>query len=342
MSLICPGCNGKYDENLGCTNPSCKFKERPTFAVGVNEEQKQFLLNELFKKWQNRNNSSQGESPYVSADSDLYSLGWGTEHPGHLTILIDLSQSMSMENGWNKNVDDVLDAVTVLLDELKSSGIDDDEIMPRFSVTVLGYNSKVFTLFKGGVEELIEKFNSIPEGTAIFNKEKEAKPQYQTYTSDAFSAAIDDVTEWIQEQRNERFPVPAPIVIHITDGKPEEEGKSFEQSCAAAVKEAKRLQSIMADDGNTLLFNIHFNNATKSNSPILFPSNPPEDKFMKFLYEVSSTLVPKFVSLAQEKFELPATIGSKGMISNCKDKTMLLRFITWSSQTTSSAETPMI
>ena len=282
------------------------------------------------------------ETPYPSSGNNLYNLGWGTQHPGHLTILIDLSQSMSMEEGWNKNVDDVLEAVTTLLEEIKSRGVENEEIYERFSVTVLGYNSKVFTLFEGGVEKLVDRFNSIEEGEPLFDKNKDAKPQFQTYTTLAFEAACKDIKNWIKKQRDAKMPVPAPIVIHITDGKPEEINKTFEQCCKEAKEKAQELKSIMADDGNTLFFNIHFNNATKEDKTVMFPSTPPSDKFKRFLYDISSELAPKFVILAQEKFNLPAELGSRGMISDCKDKTMLLKFITWSSLTTSCEETPMI
>ena len=248
-------------------------------------------------------------------------LAWGTPHPGHLVYLIDLSGSMEERN----KVQDVMSVVFECLDNLVARCTVMASIKERFSLTVLGYNSDVFTLFKGGVAE-IDELLSERYGQPLFDINGVAKPQWQTYMADAYDAAREDIEQWKTQQKAKNLPIPVPIVINITDGHPEEYQKTEAQATERALEAARRLMQVRGDDSNTLLFNIHYEPASGTAEMIL-PKNEPADTRRRFLFNASSVLDDDDVNVARAKGLEQAVPGCHGMVSNAQDKKLLLNFV---------------
>lgn len=251
----------------------------------------------------------------------MQKLPWGTPHPGHLVYLIDLSGSMEEHN----KVQDVMSVVFECLDNLVARCTVMASIKERFSLTVIGYNSDVIPLFKGSVEQ-IDELLSERYGQPLFDIDGVAKPQWQTYMADAYDAAREDVEQWISEQRAKGVSVPVPIVINITDGHPEEHLRTEAQATERALEAAKRLMQVRADDSNALLFNIHYEPASGT-AELILPKNEPADTRRRFLYNASSVLNEDDVNVARAKGLEQAVPGCHGMVSNAKDKKLLLNFV---------------
>ena len=251
----------------------------------------------------------------------MQKLAWGTPHPGHLVYLIDLSGSMEEHN----KVQDVMSVVFERLENLGARCTVMASIKERFSLTVIGYNSEVIPLFKGGVEQ-VDELLSMRYGQPLFDINGVAKPQWQTYMADAFDAAREDVEQWIKDQRAKGMPVPVPIVINITDGHPEEYQRTEAQSTERALEAAQRLMQVRADDSNTLLFNIHYEPASGT-AELILPKTEPADTRRRFLYNASSVLNADDVNVARAKGLEQAVPGCHGMVSNAQDKKLLLNFV---------------
>lgn len=262
-----------------------------------------------------------------------YELSWRRSHPGHLVYLVDISGSTGRQiNGTTPLIDIIIGSLNKLFSSLISQCEAGDNYLNYFSVTVIGYNSDIVTLYKGKTsEEVADFFFDSQARGYLFDTSKEAKPQWQTYMADAFDAAAKDIEEWMKEQRAAGKPVPAPVVINITDGVPEENGLTYEQAREKALAAAKRLKAIKGDDGNLLFFNVHF--SPDSAAPtIALPSAAPTDTAVRFLYEASSPLPEKSVERARQLWA-DSNVGeqSRFMISNEKDPKRLLQFIDFGS-----------
>lgn len=258
-----------------------------------------------------------------------YNLDWGTNHPGHIVYLLDLSYSMKGER-----VKELLDILLRVSSNLIAMNKEGRELKDRFTISVIGYNSKVFTIFEGNVSELKEKRDAaLRNKTPMFD----LNPEWQTYTALGLRAAAKDIKDWIAKQTNAGKLTPAPVVIHITDGKPCETERSSEAAMLDAKAAADELKSISVPDGNTLLFNIHIEPGKPAQR---FLSTPPADTHLQFLYEISSELDATFVSRAKSAlFELKSEgvdldsieIGSRFMVSNETNKDILVRLIVFGS-----------
>lgn len=262
-----------------------------------------------------------------------YNLAWGSNHPGHLVYLIDLSGSMAKDN----KIDDVIDTIAQVSEYLIGMCEDLSTIKNRFSITILGYNSEIVTLFKGSVIDLDKKLDET-DGHPMFDKENEAKPQWQTYTANGFRAVAEDIRQWIVQQQSKNIQIPAPIVIHITDGYPYEHERDEDAARKDALKVAEEIKQIAVPDGNTLLFNIHIDKGDVQT--LTFPNTRPDDIRRQFLFDASSIMSDLFITRAKG-FELPAKEGARFMVSNEKDKNVLAKLIAFGSSMTSLGDSSM-
>lgn len=262
-----------------------------------------------------------------------YKIAWGSNHPGHLVYLVDLSGSME----WNNKIDNVIDVIADVSDYLCAMSEEFGKLKNRFSLTILGYNSDIITLFRGSVIDLDKKLQET-DGRPMFDKGKEAKPEGLTYTAKAFKAAADDIRTWISQQNRNNVPTPAPIVIHITDGHPEESGRTDSEAMQEALKAAKDLKSIAVPDGNTLVFNIHID-GKPNGITMRFPNTTPNDERRRFLYEASSEMADLF-SRRANAFGFSTRSDSRFMVSNESDKHILARLIAFGSSVSSVGDEP--
>lgn len=258
-----------------------------------------------------------------------YNLEWGRTTPGHMVYLIDISGSMSENN----NIYNVLDCTLITLDILSSTNRFMKKYKEKFTISIYGYNSDVIKLFSGGVADIASlvkdaKNNNKP----LFDISTKAKPQWQTFMAKAFLAAKLDIENWIKEQDSKGIPIPAPVVVNITDGYPYEgKNRAQEEVYLETLQAAEMLRNTTVDDGNTLLFNIHFD-PQKCQREILLPENIDSTFNAEeiFLFEASSILPESYLKEAQN---IRSTVhyGAKAMISNAKNKSLLTEFIKFGS-----------
>ena len=380
MSLICPECHETYDENVGCVNPKCSFRKVPSFARGSSDAEKQAFINYEHKKWQEnpaivdtrdqnieriqeekadiiKNESKteftqKSEPPFIP--DNYYTLPWGTEHPGHIVYLVDMSGSMASD-GKFEIIKEVIQEVSDLVVSMckKSTKVLKNGrpvlktiVKDRVSVSIIAYNDRIINLFNGTASELnlklkeaIKKNDDSNPFPLLNTLSDSIKPSSMTYTEVAFKAALSDIKEWIAQQKSDCKQIPAPVVIHITDGHPEEEGIDENVSISNALSVAKEIMEVEVPDGKALLFNIHFD-GKKTTEPLRFPAQPPTDSRRRFLYEASSPLSSEFCKRARA-IHLEVEDGSRFMVSNEAEKKLLVRLIKFGSVVSSTGNSNM-
>jgi hypothetical protein len=133
------------------------------------------------------------------------------------------------------------------------------------------------------------------------------------------------VETWIKAreakcQADPQAGIPAPIVINITDGVPDNR--------ATATKAAQELMNVPTPDGNVLLFNIHMDDSA-NNVEIRFPSDKSVLNGVQageFLFDISSEMSPEFIQVAKQQKLEGIFPGAKGFVVNAKGDT-LVRFV---------------
>ncbi len=254
-----------------------------------------------------------------------YELGWGSKHPGLLIYLVDLSGSM----GWDDKIRRVSNTIWNVVDCLSAPCQDNGVYKNRFRLEVIGYNQYTYNLFSGGIDE-INNWLDAHQDEQFINIEKEGKPQGLTHMAMAFERASEIINNWISTQNAKGQHIPAPIVINITDGYPEEKNLNEQESRSKALEAANKLKSINVPDGNVLLFNIHIDGKPGEGVELQFPTIKPSDAKRSFLFDASSEMTPVFVTRAQRN-NLPAANGSRFMVSNISDMRTLGRLVVFGS-----------
>lgn len=254
-----------------------------------------------------------------------YTLPWGSTHPGLLVYLVDLSGSME----WDGKIERVSKAVWRAVDFLTAQCLDGLGYKNRFHLEVIGYNQYTYNLFSGDINE-INAYLDAHQNEQFIDINGNGKPQGLTHMAQAFDRAAEIVNEWIKKQNSKDIPVPAPIVINITDGYPEESGLNEEQARNKALQSAKALKNIAVPDGNVLLFNFHIDGKPGEEPELLLPSTRPSDVRKAFLFDATSELNDEFVNEAQ-RARLPAVSGSRFMVSNISDERLLVRLVAFGS-----------
>lgn len=256
-----------------------------------------------------------------------YQLQWGSKHPGLLVYLVDLSGSME----WDGKIDRVSNAVWNVVDGLVSCCQNMGVYKERFHLEVIGYNQYTYNIFSGGVKMMNDKLDLTMSDSRFFNIKKEGKAQGLTHMAMAYDKAAEIVRNWISSRKSNGIPVPAPIVLNITDGFPEESGISAEEARQKALRSAKALMDISVPDGNLLLFNIHIDDDTDGKQEeLIFPSSRPSDSGRGFLFDASSKMNDTFADRAR-RAGLQATANSRFMVSNINDHKLLTRIVTFGS-----------
>ena len=215
-----------------------------------------------------------------------YNLKWSESKPGHLVWLVDLSYSMKTGDKIVK----VIEALQSSLREIISGCYKGNgNFVPAFTTTIIGYNTDIIPLFPSShlafgsinnVAGLIKKANTSNEPLFNYKKGGIAEPNWMTYMTKAFNAARENIEKWIAESNGRQLP--APIVINITDGQPEEAKKSLEVCAREALEAAQRLKNVRTPDGNVLLWNLHFGDSGNLKE-IQFPNSLTEIKEKAFL-----------------------------------------------------------
>ena len=246
----------------------------------------------------------------------------GRKTPGHLVYLIDQSGSMAGQNEIK-----AAEAVHAAVMETFRGCINGQELRDRVYITIIGYGNEqgVSILKEGWMSEFKDELKDCKANntTIIAPKSYGGTPMAQ-----AFALANKCITAWLEEREkvcsaDPQAGIPAPIVINITDGCPD--------NAALATQEAQKVMNIATPDGNVLVFNIHMDDT--ADVEIKFPTSKAQLNGVEageFLYDISSEMTPGFILAAkQQKFEgiFP---GAKGFVVNAKGDT-LVRFVSFGS-----------
>jgi hypothetical protein len=109
-----------------------------------------------------------------------------------------------------------------------------------------------------------------------------------THYHEAFDYAKGLLDEWMKEHHDKDcYP---PTVIHITDGEFNHASKE------EVLQKANELKSMFTNDGNVILFNIHFT-ANSSLKPVACPINKKElggNAYAETLFDLSSLLPERY------------------------------------------------
>ncbi len=177
-----------------------------------------------------------------------------------------------------------------------------------YDIAVVGYGEEAYSGWQGELEGRNfvspEELKNNPYTKIVTRKETRTRKGVQvkeveqvqwvsarhdgswTHYHEAFDYARNLLEEWMKEH-HEKDCYP-PTVIHITDGE-------FNHATKEEVQQkANELKSMFTNDGNVILFNIHFT-ADKSASPMACPIEKSElggNGYAEALFEMSS-LLPK-------------------------------------------------
>lgn len=271
-----------------------------------------------------------------------YNLGWCTKHPGLLVYLVDLSGSMQHDEKINRVSKIIVDA---LFSMVAPSQLADGSFLNNFDVRVIGYNQKTYEIFSGNVVQLVDKLNNVGDYFFEFGPNSPFKAQGLTHMAMAFDKVAEVATQWIRSQASAGKPIPAPMVLHITDGFPEERDTPDALAEEHARQAARRLLNVSVPDGNLLLFNMHIDGKPGTTNPMYFPTSAPSDKRRKLLFDISSPMEDVFVERGGELRNARPQKGSRFMVSNVSNSNILSELIRFGSSVSSigsgQRETPI-
>jgi hypothetical protein len=260
-------------------------------------------------------------------------------NPSCFLLLID--QSGSMEDPFGKGdptqprkADGVADVVNRLLQNMIIRCAKTEGVRDYYYIGAIGYGGQVRRGFGAGPAEQdlvpISKISSSPirvedrtrktaDGAGGIVEEKIKFPIWfdpvansGTPMCEALSLAEEMCQRWTTAHPSS-FP---PTVINITDG---------EATDGDPLPIAEKVKSIAAEDGSTLLFNVHLSSV--KSTPIEFPDNEETlpDKFARLLFAMSSTL-PDHIRNAAQQEGYKITENSRGFVFNA-DMVSLIRFL---------------
>lgn len=263
-----------------------------------------------------------------------------SDTPGYLVFLIDQSGSMSEDYEGESKAEFTATAINKMLDNIIITNTAGPTVKDRCFITLIGYGGN------NGVEELQSDYLSgFAEAPIRVEKKKrtvsdkaggfieleedfpvwiEPVTGYMTPMGEAFEQTKQLVQAWINKQPDS----PAPIVINITDGLPNDE--------QLVRQHATELKSLQCKDGNVLVFNIHIE---KGRREIYFPtehSSLPDE--YKFMYDITS-IIPESYYEGAEKAGLGNYLkpNCRGYIFNA-NPTDLIRFLRFGSSKTQTGD----
>jgi hypothetical protein len=179
-----------------------------------------------------------------------------------------------------------------------------------YDIAVVGYGEKAYSGWQGELEGKgfvsPEELKNHPYTKTVVRKETRTRKGIQvkeveqiqwvsarhdgswTHYHEAFGYAKNLLDDWMKEH-HEKDCYP-PTVIHITDGVFNHASKE------EVMQKANELKSMFTNDGNVILFNIHFT-ADDSANPVACPINKQElqgDGYAESLFEMSSLLPERY------------------------------------------------
>lgn len=272
-----------------------------------------------------------------------YSKQWSTATPGYLIFLIDQSSSMGAE--WaegNTFAEFTAEVVNKTINELIATNAAGESIKDRVFISIIGYGIKGVRDIRSGylssyaenpisVEKSTKKVSDGEGGFFEMNIEKPifltAESGGVTPMAGAFEFAEELIESWVSKKNDN----PVPVIINVTDGKPETGQQELNDAAlASTIATANSILSMETLDGNPLIFNVHI---SKTSTELQFPASRSDvgsDEYANFLFQISSR-VPEVYKRAAKDLDLgELKQGSKGLISNASPET-LIKFINFGS-----------
>ena len=266
--------------------------------------------------------------------------------PTAFIFLVDHSVSMkSMTNLFGEDMTMAEAAARIVnrqINELVLRCIKSNEVRHYYDIAVIGYGETAYSGWKGELEgrdfvtpeELRDHpFKKIVtreekrtrKGTIVKEVEKvqwiEARHDGSwTRLHKAFDRAKSLLDQWMDQHKGKDcYP---PTVINITDG--EFNGATKE----TVLRQANELKSMFTNDGNVILFNIHFT-ANKSSEEVVCPIDKRElngDGYAETLFQMSS-LLPERYNADIEKYLNDGRQGRHVAMGVNADATTLIKLM---------------
>lgn len=269
-----------------------------------------------------------------------YTKQWSTATPGYIIFLVDQSNSMRFDlTGGKTKAIFTAEVINQTITELIASNASGESVKNRVFVSLIGYHgdndvkdlrSNYLSEYADKpirVEKFTEQVNDGRGGKIAMNVELPVfiEPFFEGLTpmGTAFEFTERVIQEWIKKKPE----CPAPVIINISDGRPEPDDQ-----IERTIKAANRIMQMTTDDGSPLIFNVHIQE-NSGGKEISFPTNEydiQDDPMAKLLYQVSSK-VPELYKKAAKAAEL-GNLGenAKGFIANASPET-LVKFINFGS-----------
>ena len=228
------------------------------------------------------------------------------------------------------------------INELVLRCIKSNEVRHYYDIAVIGYGERAYSGWSGELEgrDFVtpEELRDHPFKTIVTREEKRTrkgtvvkeveKVQWMearhdgrwTRLHEAFDRAKTLLEQWIE--RHEGKDCYPPTIINITDG--EFNGASEE----TVLQQANELKSMFTNDGNVILFNIHFT-ADKSADEVVCPIDASElkgDRYAETLFRMSS-LLPERYNADIEKYLNDGRQGRHVAMGVNADATTLIKLM---------------
>lgn len=230
--------------------------------------------------------------------------------PTAFLFLIDHSVSMQKETCmFGENMTMAEAAARIVnrqINELVLRCIKTSEVRHYYDIAIIGYGEDAYSGWNGNLEgrDFVspEELMDNPYKKIITREEKRTRrgvvvkevektqwvearhDGHWTHVHEAFAKAQSLLDEWMKEHHDKDcYP---PTIINITDG--EFNGAKKED----LLQQANELKSMFTNDGNVILFNIHFT-ANKSNKEVVCPIEKSElngNLYAELLFDMSSLL----------------------------------------------------
>jgi hypothetical protein len=251
----------------------------------------------------------------------MYTQPIDRNHPGCIAMLLDQSASMSdpFAAGSTTKADALATAVNSLLRNLVLQCQKGEDIRDYFHVALIGYGSKVGSIFGGDLRghELVP-ISAVADyplrmATDYLLPDRQDLSVSMPVWVDAvaegatpMAGAIDLAGALLASWANDHFESFPPIVINVSDGAATD---------ADPRPLAAQLRDLRTRDGSLLMFNVNL--SSSATPPIQYANSPHNlpDAYARTLFEMSSELTPFMVAVARGMGLSPSD-GARGFVFN--------------------------
>lgn len=265
---------------------------------------------------------------------------WSSATPGLLIILID--QSGSMLAPYDRNDTKTVYASKVvnrIIDYHIMVNFDGESPKNRCFISVIGYGNDAKELCSGYLKDLdanpiriesIKKKISDGVGRIIeipYEMPIWVEPISSAYKDEcsnmtkAFESALNTCEQWISQHPD----TPAPVILNISCGMPQYEGKSIETCMAETLEVVNQLKATKCFDGNVLIYNALIDD---NDSNISFPQSVEQcnNNVEQYIFDISSE-VPHSRQLIAQKEDLAIQKNSRACVFNANNLRDLVSII---------------